>query len=124
MAQASNSLEVEGTASVRKVAILLSIILVSLSQLQSQSAPAASSSARKITERVAPAYPELAKRMGIQGTVRVEVVVKPNGTVKSTRLLGGSPVLVDAAVDAVKKWKFQTAQNESTEVVQVAFENR
>jgi TonB family protein len=114
----------EGTASVRKVAILLAIILLSLSQLQSQSAPAASSSARKITERVAPAYPELAKRMGIQGTVRVEVVVKPNGTVKSTRLLGGSPVLVDAAVDAVKKWKFQTAQNESTEVVQVAFENQ
>lgn len=108
----------------RKVAILLAIILVSLSQLRSQSAPAPSSSARKVTERVAPAFPDLAKKMGIQGMVKVEVVVKPNGTVKSTRLLGGSPVLVDAAVDAVKKWKFQAAQNETTEIIQVAFENQ
>jgi TonB family protein len=123
MSRASNNLEMEGNTSLRKVAILLAVLL-SFGQLQSQSPTAASSSARKITERVAPAYPELAKRMGIRGTVRVEVIVKPNGTVKSTRLLGGSPVLVDAAVDAVKKWKFQTAQGESTEVVQVAFENQ
>lgn len=108
----------------RKVAALLAIILVSFSQLQSQSNPPLSASTRKVTERVAPTYPELAKRMGIQGAVKVEVVVKPNGTVKTTRVLGGSPVLVDAAVDAVKKWKFQTTQSETTEVVQIAFENQ
>jgi TonB family protein len=61
--------------------------------------------------------------MHIQGTVKVEAIVRPNGTVKSTRVLGGSPVLVDAASDAVKKWKFQTSQNETTEVVQLAFED-
>ena len=43
---------------------------------------------------------------------------------KSTRVLGGNPVLVDAAIDAVGKWKFETAQNETTEVLQVAFEGQ
>lgn len=60
--------------------------------------------------------------MGILGTVKIEVVVKANGTVKTTRVLGGSPVLVDAAVEAVKKWKFQTAQTDTTQLVQVSFE--
>jgi TonB family protein len=76
---------------------------------------------RKVVARVAPVYPELAKRMTVQGIVKVEVVVKPNGTVKSTRLLGGNPVLVDAATTAVTKWKFEPSANETTEVVQIVF---
>ena len=47
--------------------------------------------------------------MHIHGIVRVEAVVKANGTVKSTRVLGGNPVLVDAAIEAVGKWKFEPA---------------
>jgi TonB family protein len=77
---------------------------------------------RKVAARVAPVYPELAKKMHIHGAVRVEAVVRPNGTVKSTRVLGGNPVLVDAAVEAVNKWKFETAQTETTEVLQLTFE--
>ena len=77
---------------------------------------------RKVATRVAPVYPELAKKMHIHGAVRVEAVVRPNGTVKSTRVLGGNPVLVEAAQDAVSKWKFEPAQGETTEVVQLAFE--
>jgi protein TonB len=91
--------------------------------LYAQNAPVQSAPERKVISRFAPSYPELAKRMHIQGTVKVEAIVRPNGTVKSTRVLGGSPVLVDAASDAVKKWKFQTSQNETTEVVQLAFED-
>ena len=86
-----------------------------------QSAPASQSSDRKVVQRVTPDYPELARRMQIKGVVKVEVVVRPNGTVKSTRVLGGSPVLVDAAVAAVGKWKFEIAQAETTEIVQVLF---
>jgi TonB family protein len=99
-------------------------VAMSFSALQAQSASAPPDSARKVTARVAPAYPELAKRMHIQGTVKVEAVVKPNGTVKSTRVLGGSPALVDAAAVAVKKWKFEPTQSETTEVVQLKFEDR
>jgi len=89
-----------------------------------QSAPASANSERKISSRVAPNYPELARKMHIHGTVRVEAVVRANGSVKSTRVLGGNPVLVDAAIDAVGKWKFETGQGETTEVVQVTFEGQ
>jgi TonB family protein len=71
--------------------------------------------------RVAPAYPELAKRMRIQGVVKVEAVVRPNGTVKSTRVVGGNPVLVDAAADAVSRWKFEPQSGETTELIQLTF---
>ena len=77
---------------------------------------------RKVATRVAPVYPELAKKMHIRGTVKVEAIVRPNGTVKSTRVLGGNPVLVQSAEDAVAKWKFEAAQGETTEVVQLSFE--
>lgn len=76
---------------------------------------------RKVNTRIAPAYPELAKKMHLQGVVKIEAVVRPNGSVKSTRVLGGNPVLVDAASDAVSKWKFEPGQAETTEVVQLTF---
>lgn len=78
-------------------------------------------STRKVTSRVTPAYPELAKKMHIQGVVKVEVVVRANGTVKSTRALGGNPVLIDAATDAVSKWKFEPSAADTTEIVQLTF---
>lgn len=87
-----------------------------------QTATESSKSERKVTARVAPNYPELAKKMHIHGLVRVEAVVRPNGSVKSTRVLGGNPVLVDAALDAVGKWKFESGQSETTEIVQLVFE--
>ncbi|HVN17515.1 MAG TPA: energy transducer TonB [Dongiaceae bacterium] len=75
-----------------------------------------------MASRTAPVYPELARKMHIHGIVKVEAIVRPNGTVKSTRVLGGNPVLVEAAQDAVGKWKFEPAQSETTEIVQLAFE--
>jgi TonB family protein len=79
---------------------------------------------RKITNKVAPVYPELAKHMNIGGTVKVEVVIRPNGSVKSTKIVGGNPVLLDSAKDAVLKWKFAPSPEETTEVVEVSFESR
>jgi len=107
----------------RSVLILSSVLAVmSVSLAYPQSGNAQGSSDRKISARVAPVYPDLAKKMHIHGAVRVEAIVRPNGTVKSTRVLGGNPVLVDAALDAVGKWKFEPAQGETTEVVQLAFD--
>jgi len=77
---------------------------------------------RKAKTRVAPMYPELAKRMSISGLVKVEVVVAPNGSVKSTKVVGGHPLLVNAAIDAVKKWRFETASEETTGVVEFKFD--
>jgi TonB family protein len=89
-----------------------------------QATAAHASPDRKVITRVASDYPELARRMHIQGVVKIEAVVRPNGTVKSTRVLGGNPVLVDAAQKAVEKWKFEPGQNETTEVVQLMFEGQ
>jgi TonB family protein len=76
---------------------------------------------RKVKNKVSPSYPEIARRMNISGTVKLVVVVSPNGSVKSTKVLGGHPLLVSAAEDAVKKWKFETAPAEDSGVVEFTF---
>lgn len=76
---------------------------------------------RKVKSKVSPMYPEIARRMNISGTVRLVVVVTPTGAVKSTKVLGGHPLLVSAAEDAVKKWKFEPASAEDSGVVEFTF---
>ncbi len=76
---------------------------------------------RKAVEKVQAVYPQIAKANRIRGVVKLEVVVRGNGSVKSTKVLGGSPLLLDSATDAVLKWKFEPAPQETTEVVQVQF---
>lgn len=102
-------------------ALILTVVLMALTLTTANAQTVASE--RKVASRVTAVYPELAKKMHIHGTVRVEAIVRPNGTVKSTRVLGGNPVLVDAAQDAVSHWKFEPAQAETTEVVQLVFES-
>jgi TonB family protein len=79
---------------------------------------------RKAIDKVAPVYPELAKRMHIAGVVKLEVVIRPNGNVKSTKVVGGNPVLIQSATDAVRKWKFEAASEETVGVVELSFEPR
>ena len=78
-------------------------------------------SKRKVKTKTSPAYPELAKRMNVSGRVKIEVVITPDGHVKSTRVVGGHPLLVQACQDAVKEWKFVPAPEESTQVVEFEF---
>jgi len=56
-----------------------------------------------------PAYPELARRMGIRGVVKLQVKVKTDGSVDVVKVLEGEPVLVDASVEAVKRWRARPA---------------
>lgn len=77
---------------------------------------------RRAKSKVQPVYPELARKMNITGSVKVEVVVAPNGTVKDAKVVGGHPVLANAALDAVRKWRFEPAAAESTGVVDFKFE--
>lgn len=76
---------------------------------------------RKVKTRVSPAYPELARRMNVTGKVKIEVVITPDGHVKSARVIGGHPLLVQACEDAVKEWKFTPANEESTQIVEFEF---
>lgn len=76
---------------------------------------------RKVKSKVAPTIPELARRMNITGKVKIEVVIAPDGHVKTARALGGHPVLVQSCLDAVKDWKFDTAPEETTQMVEFDF---
>jgi len=76
---------------------------------------------RKIVSKVVPDYPELARKMQIIGTVRVEVTVAPNGKAKFTQVVGGSPVLAKAAVDAIEKWKWANGPQETKELIELNF---
>jgi TonB family protein len=76
---------------------------------------------RKVKSKVAPTYPEIARRMSISGTVKLAVVVAPNGSIRDAKILGGHPVLVNAAVDAIKKWKFEPASEESSGTIEFKF---
>ena len=76
---------------------------------------------RKAKTKVLPVYPEVARRMSIAGTVRLAVVVAPNGTVKSEKPVGGHPLLVNAAMDAMKQWRFEAGPTESSGIVEFKF---
>jgi TonB family protein len=79
---------------------------------------------RRAKNKVQPGYPELARKMNLVGTVKIEVVVAANGTVKDARVVGGHPVLAGAALDAAKKWRFEPASTESSGVIDFKFEPR
>ena len=79
---------------------------------------------RRAKTKVQPTYPELAHRMNISGTVKIEVTVALNGTVKEARVVGGHPVLAQSALDAAKRWRFEPAASESTGVIDFKFEAR
>jgi TonB family protein len=79
-------------------------------------------SARKILTRVMPQYPEMARTMNIRGSVKAEVLVKPNGAVKSVDVKGGHPVLVRAAQEAIYRWKWEPAARETREPIEVKFD--
>jgi len=63
-----------------------------------------------------PAYPELAKRARIQGVVKLQVKVKTDGSVEVEKILQGEPVLAEAAIEAVKKWRANPASINGTRV--------
>jgi TonB family protein len=86
---------------------------------QSQASPSSSSS-RKVKLSTPPEYPELARKMNIQGVARVVVTVAADGKVGNVKELGGNPILVDALTQAVKKWKYEPADHESQ--IEVRFE--
>jgi TonB family protein len=78
-------------------------------------------STRKIKSKVDPVYPTLAKTLHLSGTVKIQVTIAPNGTIKATKVIGGHPVLAQAALQALEKWKFEPANEETTGVIPFKF---
>jgi TonB family protein len=76
---------------------------------------------RKVASKVVPAYPELARKMHILGSVKVEVVIAPSGKLKVAQVVGGNPLLAKAAVDAIEQWKWVSAPQETKELIELNF---
>jgi TonB family protein len=76
---------------------------------------------RGVKLRVAPSYPEIAKRMRIGGMVQVEATVGADGRVIGAKAVSGSRVLEFAAEDAVRKWKFEPGPGPSKVKVEINF---
>jgi TonB family protein len=76
---------------------------------------------RKIVTKVVPQYPSLARAMRIQGNVRADVLVEPNGKVKSVEVKGGHPLLAQSAQDALRQWKWEPASRETHQTVELKF---
>jgi TonB family protein len=58
------------------------------------------------TRDVRPVYPDIAKEARVQGVVIVETVIGPDGSVQDARVLRSIPLLDEAALDAVRQWRF------------------
>ncbi|HTR47710.1 MAG TPA: energy transducer TonB [Verrucomicrobiae bacterium] len=82
---------------------------------------AAEEGKRKVRSKVVPEYPALARQMNVTGKVKIEATIAADGHVINTRVVGGSPLLVNAALDALKKWRFEPAAKDTTEVIEFEF---
>jgi TonB family protein len=76
---------------------------------------------RKVKSKTVPEFPALAKQMNVTGKVKIEATISPDGRVTTTKVVGGSPLLVNAAIDALKRWRFESAAKESTEIIEFDF---
>jgi TonB family protein len=85
----------------KAVAILLVTMVFALAS------PAYADQARKIKSQVQPTIPEMARQMRLNGAVRLEVEIGADGTVKSTKALGGHPLLIESAEQAIRKWRYE-----------------
>ena len=104
-----------GTAVRLLVSMLLIACALCVSRAQDQP------EARVIASRVTPAYPDLARRMNLQGVVKLRVTVEADGSPHSIETIGGNPVLVKAAQDAVLRWKWVPGPKPTKEIVELRF---
>ena len=97
---------------------LVSILTLAPNPARSQET---SEGTRKVLLRVPPQYPSVARTMRIEGVVKVDVLVAPNGTVKSIEVKGGHPMLAQSAENAIRQWKWEPSPRETHENIELRF---
>jgi TonB family protein len=76
---------------------------------------------RKVVKTAPPVYPAIAAKMRIEGSVKLDATIDPDGSVSDVKVVSGHQLLAGAAMDAVKKWKYEPADAKSTQAVTVDF---
>jgi TonB family protein len=79
---------------------------------------------RALISRVEPEYPILLRQRFIGGTVRLQVTIEREGDVRELKILGGDAALAQAAVEAVRKWKYKAAPSRTITAVVITFDPR
>jgi TonB family protein len=105
-------------ASRRRIALTARIVLLALAS----ATVCCAQEERKAIQHPAPAYPAFARQLNLSGTVKIKAVISPDGQVKNVEVVGGHPLLVNAAVDAVKQWKYAPAKAETPIELQFHFQ--
>jgi TonB family protein len=78
--------------------------------------------ARKLISRLEPVYPDILKSNHIGGTVRLKVTIASDGKVEDVELLGGNPILGEAAIAAVEKWVYTAGRSRTMTEVSIPFD--
>ena len=76
---------------------------------------------RKLRRHTEPALPDIARQMHLEGTVRLQIEVSPAGKITSVKPLGGHPILITTATNAVKQWRFEPDAQRTTVIVSFTF---
>jgi periplasmic protein TonB len=63
--------------------------------------------AASLVNKVNPTYPPLARQTRISGTVRLHAIISKDGSVQQLEVMSGHPLLVQAALDAVRQWRYR-----------------
>ena len=61
----------------------------------------------KLTHKVVPAYPAIAKQAGVSGVVKIEAIIARDGSIKQLKALSGHPLLIRPALEAVQQWRYR-----------------
>jgi TonB family protein len=79
------------------------------------------SQAPRLLKKVIPAYPEILKKMNVSGTVKVQVTIAADGSVKDVEVKGGNAIFIDSVSAAVRNWKFVSGERQRTADITVNF---
>ncbi len=88
------------------------------------SACALTASGQETRKRLAspqPSYPELARRMGLSGVVKIELLIGADGEIRESKVIGGHPLLADAVLKALRDWKYERAKSDTKLEVEFKF---
>ena len=110
-----------GRAKTLVVAVALVLAMAASCLRAGAQSTSPSEAKRQVKRLLTPQYPELAKKLNLSGTVRIEVTIAPDGIVKHTRVLGGHPLLAASAEEAAQKSTFEPGPKETTEVIEFKF---
>ena len=77
---------------------------------------------RKALVNPKPEYPEMARKLNLRGVARIQVTIAANGHVLDAKVVGGHPILANAALFAARNWKFEAGSSETIEILDFRFD--